>query len=162
MARDLREAIALPQPRYPSAALVSAGEATGALRHLGLDVEPEGPWGQGQDLRITHYLRVEEPFARPHALVVELVDADGRRLSSEAHAPAEGRVPTDRWRRGQIWADRHSLRLPHRIDPRGAETSVELELRVGLVSLGGAGAATSTASAGGRPGTASIARLRLR
>lgn len=146
MARDLREAIALPTPHHRHDQRLLEASGPGVLRYLGLDLEPAGPCAAGSELRLTHYLQVEASFARDHQLRVELVLPSGQIWVSEAHVPAGGRAPSSSWRPGQIWADRHTLRLPAQTDPGTPSSGTPLALRVSF--LGAAGSAHLEAETG--------------
>jgi hypothetical protein len=143
MDTDLRDAIALPHPHHPSSARVNEPSGKGSIRYLGLDVEPKGAIAPGTELRLTHYLRVEHGFDRNPELRIEVSSRDGRALVSSDHVPLEGRAPATRWRRGQIWADVHRLRVPSEAELEASGRPAELELWFGLVVDGAHGRVTT-------------------
>lgn len=143
MDTDLRDAIALPHPHYPSSARLHEPSGKGSVQYLGLDVEPKGAIAPGTELRLTHYLRVEHRFDRSLELRVEVSAGEGRALVSSDHVPMEGRAPATRWRRGQIWADVHRLRVPSAAELEALGRPAELELWFGLVVDGVRGRVTT-------------------
>ncbi|MFO0726181.1 MAG: carbohydrate-binding family 9-like protein [Myxococcota bacterium] len=104
---------------------------TGRAAYLGLDVKPAGPVRPGDTLELTHYFEVNEPLGKDYAVIVELA-APGvpAPISTDAHRPIGGRAPTQLWKRGEIWADQHRIRVP----PNARAPA--LEVLVGLSDSG--------------------------
>lgn len=155
MDKDLRSAIALPHPHHPASARLTETAGKGVVKYLGLDLEPEGHLTPGTELRLTHYLQVEHVFDQDQLVQVELVDPGGRILFQGAHPPVEGRAPARRWRRGQIWADVHRVRLPEASGLGAEGQATKLEIFVRLVPERG-GAELSVSRAGARVRAAQV------
>ncbi len=113
-------------PQFPSAAVLREPDGTGVLRYLGMDVEPVSP-ERGSVVTITHYFETVRPLVGAYDVFVhgDLPGGGGRALVAD-HAPVAGRVPTNTWKDGDIWADPHRVAIPKDV---GTGT---LELFVGL------------------------------
>ena len=103
-------AVASPDPRFSSSARFLESDGGGVLKYLGLDVEPPDPKA-GQTITLTHYWGVDHPAQSAASVSVAGVRA-GRTVVSDTHAPLYGRLPISEWRPGDVWADRHAVRLP--------------------------------------------------
>jgi hypothetical protein len=117
------------QPAIPSGAAWLERRGTGRIRYRGLDVAPTGPIRPGDVLELRHYLEGETPLRGDYALLVELRAPGGAVFGADAHRPVGGRVPTSAFRAGEIWIDRHAIRVPAKA--RGAALEIFVALSEG-------------------------------
>lgn len=117
-----------PRAAQPSEARLLEREGSGAVRYLGFDTNPGGPYRPGDTVELTHYFQVEQPFRGDYQVFVHGETAAGERVLSGDHPPIFGKVPSHRWQKGQIWADVHKVRVPKEA------VGAALELYVGLAA----------------------------
>lgn len=119
-----------PSPVLTSSAALLEQRGTGRVAYLGLDLRQQ-PVRPGDVLELTHYFEVLEPLAGDYAVLVEL-RAPGSEVieGTDAHRPIQGLAASHTWKKGELWADRHRLRIPPKV------RAPKLEL---LVSLSDAG-----------------------
>jgi 4-amino-4-deoxy-L-arabinose transferase-like glycosyltransferase len=98
----------------------------GRITLLGLDVEPPAA-GTAARRVVTLYWRSDRTLDRAYAVFVHLVAGgfDGHKVAQDDGDPGGGRLPTDRWRPGEVIRDRRVLEL-------AAAPCGELRLLVGL------------------------------
>lgn len=113
-----------PAPRLPASAKLIEPDGGGVVAYRGLDIDPPDP-GPGAPVTLTHYWEVLET-PRQDAQVFVHGDLGGRRIVQGDHEPLYGRLPVSDWKKGDVWADRHVVKLPENA-PAGT-----LELFVGL------------------------------
>lgn len=141
-------------PKLPSQAILHEPDGTGEVKYLGMDVDPAEPT-RGSVATVTHYFEAVRPVVGEFDVFVhgDLPSGGGRVLVAD-HAPIVGRVPTNAWKPGVIWADEHRIAIP---DDVGAGT---LELWVGLYK--GKARMTVEAPPGGTDGRNRIRAATLR
>lgn len=115
-----------PKPAHPSGARLLEREGAGAALYLGYDAQPAGPYRPGDTIVLTHYFVVEQPFRGEYQVFVEGEAPLGRQVLGSEHTPVFGRVPTNRWQAGQIWADLHKIRIPKDVSGESIEIFVGL------------------------------------
>lgn len=120
---------ALPSPAHPSKARLLERSGSGRVAYLGWDAKPAAPATAGSVVELTHYFQVQAPFRGHYDVFVhgEQIGSSERVLVAD-HPPMEGKVPTNTWKKGEIFADRHRILVPV-----GAQAPA-LELFVGLFS----------------------------
>ena len=129
-ARESAEVRALqreaPTPALRTEAVLHERSGRGRVRYLGADVAPASP-SRGDVVEVTHYFQVEHPPSGEYDVFVhgDLPGGAGRVLVAD-HAPVLGRLPTQHWQKGDVWADPHRVKIPSDV-PAPA-----LELYVGL------------------------------
>ncbi len=96
-----------PAPAFPGKA--SFGE--GKVRYLGSDLSNPTP-ARGARVEVTHYFASAGPLDGSWKLFVHLHSREGAMVLNLDHTPVEGLHPTDRWKEGQLIADRHSFTVP--------------------------------------------------
>jgi hypothetical protein len=120
---------ARPDPTRTSSAALLERQGTGRVAYLGADV-PSGPLRPGDVIDLVHYFEVKEPLRGDYAVVVDLKAPGSELGATDAHRPMEGLAPSNTWKKGEIWADRHRLRIG------GKLRSQKLELLVSLADAG--------------------------
>ncbi|MBI4818940.1 MAG: carbohydrate-binding family 9-like protein [Deltaproteobacteria bacterium] len=107
-----------PKLAFPSTASLIERAGRGRARYLGFDVE--GPVTPGGTIVLKHVFECQQPFLGDYAVHVALA-ANQEDLTVADHQPLEGKVPTSRWAKGELWVDTHSVRIP-----AGAPARVEV------------------------------------
>lgn len=98
-------------PMLPSPATLHERSGTGQLRLLGADLSIREP-KRAEVTELTLFFEVLTPPTASYDVFVHGETPDGQRLFVADHAPLFGRLTTHRWKKGQIWADKHRLQIP--------------------------------------------------
>lgn len=114
-----------PSPMIPSSAILRERSGTGRIAYLGLDLDPKTP-ERGQVVRVSHYFRVLAAPSSDYDLFMHGELPDGARVIVADHAPLAGRLPTSRWREGELFRDDDTILIPK------DAASGTIELFVGL------------------------------
>ncbi len=82
------------------------------IRLLGVDIEPASTQS-ARERTLTLYWRTERRLDTAYAVFVHLVAGglDGAKVAQHDGDPGDGRLPTDRWKPGEIIRDRRTLTL---------------------------------------------------
>jgi hypothetical protein len=100
-----------PAPMFPSSAILHERSGTGAIAYLGLDAKPAMP-ERGQTVEITQYYRVETECQGDYDVFLHGDVPGGTHAVVSDHAPADGTVLTNRWKKGEIWVDHDRIQIP--------------------------------------------------
>ena len=133
-----------PVPKFRTDAILRERNGSGRVAYLGFDVTPNSGIRAGDSVELRHYFAVTADFAGDYAVFVHGETPGGPRLLAADHHPIDGRVPTSRWKAGQIWADVHRIHIP-----AGAQ-GPRLDLWIGLFA--GESRLTVQAPPGGQDG----------
>lgn len=140
-------------PAYPSSAVLQERSGRGRIRYLGIDVKPRQA-KRGDVVEVTHYFQTEHPATGQYDVFVHgEVPGSGQRVLVADHAPVLGRLPTQQWKVGEIWADPHRVKIPEDAEAQS------IELWVGLFK--GNERWTVEAPAGGSDGRDRIRAARI-
>lgn len=149
-----------PRPAHASSARLHERSGLGVVAYLGFDVRPASP-APGEIAELTHYFQVQREVLGDYDVFVHADAPGGARVIVADHAPAEGLFLTSRWRRGEIWVDKHRIQIPRDVPSSALEIFVGLfkggtrltveappggsdgqdRVRAGVIRLGGDGAA---------------------
>jgi len=80
------------------------------IRFLGYDLAKTVP--QGGRLCFTLYWQAMATPQQGYTVFTHLLGTEGKMIAQEDHPPIEGRVPTNLWIPGAIYADRYAISLP--------------------------------------------------
>ena len=97
-----------------------------------LTFKPRKLYSPGETVTVQLYLKCTRSLSRDHEIRLHLRPRKGNYRHTERHDPADARLPTSRWRPGQIIVDTSELVVPPDIEPGRYAISVE------LVGAGGA------------------------
>ncbi len=118
--------VAQPKPHFASEATFKERSGSGEIAYLGLDAAPLSP-KRGEVVELTHYFAVRSTPTGDYDIFVHGdVPGEGGRVLVADHAPLFGKLPMRAWKVGDIWADRHRVKIP---DDAAAS---HLELYVGI------------------------------
>ncbi|MCL7454249.1 MAG: hypothetical protein M8467_14505, partial [Anaerolineae bacterium] len=97
-------------PAPPPGSVTAA--VLGQRIRLSVDELPEKVLHPGGALTVTLHWQALSPITEDYTGFVHLVDAGGRRISQDDHAPLEGNFPTRLWPEGTVVEDDFLLPLP--------------------------------------------------
>lgn len=99
------------------------------IRLLGHKIDPEGPLRPGQEFKLTLYWQCDERLDGGWQLFTHLLDERGNRVpgghydnTGPLREVSSGRqaLPPSDWRKGKVYVDEQTLRLPDEVAPRVA------------------------------------------
>ncbi len=97
-------------PLFPSQAILHERGGPGQLLYLGMDAKPGSP-KRGETVELTHYFQVKTAVKGSYDVFLH-GDIPGGRAFVGDHAPILGKLPTQLWKTGEIWADKHRVYIP--------------------------------------------------